>query len=206
MFDVEVDAKYIQGMLNNPDIQPNAAMNRWILGILLFNFNLVHVAGKDHNGPDGLSRQRNAKGDMEEREGEAEEWIDDMLDMGVWVNSWWEQGIQMCEGGTTMGGKCKERDKKGRRRKGRTGEDGKVKGEVGNAGEWQGENGKRRQVEGEERGYDMAKGNDVNERRGKGTKGENGRWERKEEGEWGGRRREERDRRGWEREGGGQDE
>jgi hypothetical protein len=30
---VEVDAQYIKGMLNNPDIQPNAAVNRWIIGI-----------------------------------------------------------------------------------------------------------------------------------------------------------------------------
>lgn len=27
---VEVDAKYIKGMLNEPDLQPNAAINRWI--------------------------------------------------------------------------------------------------------------------------------------------------------------------------------
>ena len=40
---VETDAKYIKGMLNNPDIQPTATINRWIAGILLFNFNLIHV-------------------------------------------------------------------------------------------------------------------------------------------------------------------
>ena len=51
---VEVDAKYIKGMLNNPDIQPNATINRWIAGILLFDFKLVHVPGATH-GPDGLS-------------------------------------------------------------------------------------------------------------------------------------------------------
>jgi hypothetical protein len=28
--EVEVDANYIKGMLNNPDIQPNATINRWI--------------------------------------------------------------------------------------------------------------------------------------------------------------------------------
>jgi hypothetical protein len=53
---VEVDAKYIKGMLNNPDIQPNAAVNRWIAGILLFDFRLRHVPGTKHIGPDGLSR------------------------------------------------------------------------------------------------------------------------------------------------------
>jgi hypothetical protein len=54
---VEVDAKYIKGMINNPDIQPNATINRWIAGILLFRFKLIHVPGIMH-GPDGLSRRR----------------------------------------------------------------------------------------------------------------------------------------------------
>ena len=52
---VEVDAKYIKGMINNPDIQPNATINRWIAGILLFDFKLRHVAAKDHTSADGLS-------------------------------------------------------------------------------------------------------------------------------------------------------
>jgi len=51
---VEVDAKYIKGMLNNPDIQPNAMINHWIACILLFNFKLIHVPGATH-GPDSLS-------------------------------------------------------------------------------------------------------------------------------------------------------
>jgi len=67
-FNLEVDAKYIQGMINNPDIQPNNAMNRWIAAILLFSFKLVHVPAKEHGGPDGLSRRKAADGDIEERE------------------------------------------------------------------------------------------------------------------------------------------
>ncbi|KAI0063722.1 hypothetical protein BV25DRAFT_1767731, partial [Artomyces pyxidatus] len=55
-FIVEVDARYIKGMLANPDIDPAASVNRWILGILLFHFTLVHVPGVMH-GPDGLSRR-----------------------------------------------------------------------------------------------------------------------------------------------------
>jgi len=51
---VKVDAKYIKGMLNNPDIQPNVTINRWIAGILLFDFMLKHVPGASHS-PDGLS-------------------------------------------------------------------------------------------------------------------------------------------------------
>ena len=52
---VEVDAQYIQGMLKEPDIQPNATINRWIQGILLFDFNLKHVPAEKFKGPDALS-------------------------------------------------------------------------------------------------------------------------------------------------------
>ena len=52
---IEVDAKYIKGMLSNPDISPSASMNRWILAILMFHFTLVHIPGSYH-GPDGLSQ------------------------------------------------------------------------------------------------------------------------------------------------------
>ena len=52
---IEVDTKYIKGMLSNPDIAPSASMNRWILSILMFHFTLVHVPGTHHR-PDGLSR------------------------------------------------------------------------------------------------------------------------------------------------------
>ena len=40
---VEVDAKYIKGMLNELELQPNAMINRWIQGILMFDFILVHI-------------------------------------------------------------------------------------------------------------------------------------------------------------------
>jgi hypothetical protein len=53
---VEVDAKYIKGMLANPDIAPSASINQWIMAILTFHFDLVHVPGSRH-GPDGLSRR-----------------------------------------------------------------------------------------------------------------------------------------------------
>jgi len=55
---VEVNAQYIKKMLNKPDLHPNAAMNRWIAAILIFDFELVHVPGTKHKGPDGLSRRR----------------------------------------------------------------------------------------------------------------------------------------------------
>ena len=41
---VEMDTKYVKGMINNPDLQPNATINRWITGILLFHFELRHIS------------------------------------------------------------------------------------------------------------------------------------------------------------------
>ena len=45
---VEMDAQYVRGMLANPDIQPSAAINRWIAAIQLFDFKLVHVPAENH--------------------------------------------------------------------------------------------------------------------------------------------------------------
>jgi hypothetical protein len=52
---VEVNARYIKGMLSNPNIAPSASINRWIISILTFHFTLAHIAGT-HHGPNGLSR------------------------------------------------------------------------------------------------------------------------------------------------------
>lgn len=73
---VEVDASYIKGMLNEPDTQPNASMNRWIQGILMFDFTLVHVPGSKHVGPDALSRRELGEG--EEIVSDDDEWLDDI--------------------------------------------------------------------------------------------------------------------------------
>ena len=59
---VETDAKYLKGMLENPGMGPNATINRWIDHILMFQFELRHVAGKTF-GPDGLSRREGQAGD-----------------------------------------------------------------------------------------------------------------------------------------------
>jgi len=56
---VEVDTKYIKGMINNLNIQPNATINHWISVILLFDFQLCHIPEHAH-GPDGLSQQPSA--------------------------------------------------------------------------------------------------------------------------------------------------
>ena len=72
---VETDAGYIRGMLANPDLQPSAAINRWIMGILTFHFELVHVPGKKH-APDGLSRRPQQPGDRSEPPpDEFEDWL-----------------------------------------------------------------------------------------------------------------------------------
>ena len=52
---VEMDAKYVKGMINNPDSQLNATINWWIMGILLFHFCLEHIPATRHTGPNGLS-------------------------------------------------------------------------------------------------------------------------------------------------------
>jgi len=85
---VEVDASYIRGMLSNPNIQPNAAVNRWIAAILLFDFKLVHVPASKHKGPDGLSRHEPALG--EEEHDDPEDWVDSALSLGIWVVSWFD--------------------------------------------------------------------------------------------------------------------
>jgi hypothetical protein len=74
---VEVDARYIKGMLANPDLSPGASINRWILAILTFHFILTHVPGTRH-GPDGLSRRVRQPGDIEEPEDDFDDWIDDL--------------------------------------------------------------------------------------------------------------------------------
>ena len=59
---VETDAKYIKGMLENPDMMPNATINRWIDEVSLYHFTLRHKAGATF-GPDGLSRRSVQEGD-----------------------------------------------------------------------------------------------------------------------------------------------
>ena len=69
---VEVNAKYIKGMLKNPDIAPSASINRWIVSILRFHFELVHVSSTHHR-PDGLSRRKPQPGNMPEPEDDFED-------------------------------------------------------------------------------------------------------------------------------------
>jgi len=82
-----MDALYIHGMLNNPDLQPNMTINQWIAAILLFNFKLVHVLAEKHHGPDSLSHREPVEGEDEDKD-DPEDWIGCMPTLGLWVVSW----------------------------------------------------------------------------------------------------------------------
>ena len=88
---VEVDARYIKGMLNNPDIAPSASVNSWIVSILTFHFELQHIPSKVH-GPDRLLQrlpQPNDDSNSEESNNEAkefEDWIDNLYSFVHMVN------------------------------------------------------------------------------------------------------------------------
>jgi hypothetical protein len=83
-FTVELDAKYVKGMINNPDLQPNTTINRWIAGILLFSFKLVHVPAEKHAGPDGLSCRPQADSDPPILD-DHEDWLDDFYSFSMTV-------------------------------------------------------------------------------------------------------------------------
>ena len=85
---IEVDARYIRGMLNNPDTAPSASINRWIVSILAFHFELRHVPGKVH-GPDGLSRRPPQPDDISEEEDDPEDfddWVDNLYSFAHLLN------------------------------------------------------------------------------------------------------------------------
>ena len=83
---VEVDARYIKGMLRNPDLHPGASINRWILAILTFHFDLVPVPGTNH-GPDGLSRRVFQPGDEPNPPDDIDDWIDELYGFMHMVNT-----------------------------------------------------------------------------------------------------------------------
>jgi hypothetical protein len=79
---VEMDAKYVKDMINNPDLQPNATINRWIASILLFHFKLVHISADKHARPDGLSHRPPATEDPLD-EDDVEDWLDNVYSFAV---------------------------------------------------------------------------------------------------------------------------
>ena len=75
---VEVDARYIKGILSNPDIAPSASINHWIVSILLFHFTLIHIPGMWHR-PNSLSQCPQQPGDEDddlEYNPEFDDWVD----------------------------------------------------------------------------------------------------------------------------------
>ena len=74
---VEVDASSIKGMLEHPDINASAIINRWIDGILQFDFKLVHVPADKHKGPDALSRRPFTEQDTPNNS-DPEDWLDNI--------------------------------------------------------------------------------------------------------------------------------
>lgn len=86
---VEMDAKFVRDMLNNPDMQPNAAINRWIQNILLFDITLVHVPGSNHLGPDALSRRPFTEGDSDIEDEEENLWFSTKVHLSQKVGLDW---------------------------------------------------------------------------------------------------------------------
>ena len=74
---VEVDASSIKGMLEHPDVQASAVINRWIQAILQFDFTLVHVPAYKHKGPDALSRRPYTDQDYSDCS-DSEQWVDEV--------------------------------------------------------------------------------------------------------------------------------
>ncbi|KAJ1299674.1 hypothetical protein OPQ81_011066 [Rhizoctonia solani] len=70
---VEVDVKYIQGMLNLPELVQNAIVGHWAEEILCYPFKLQHIRVANHAVPDRLSCQRCAPEDTESDESDWEQ-------------------------------------------------------------------------------------------------------------------------------------
>jgi len=79
---VEIYASYIKGMLNNLDIQSGVAMNGWIVGIKPFHFELIHVLGTLHTGPDSLSHQAPSPNDPVVDDN-TDDWLDRTMGFAV---------------------------------------------------------------------------------------------------------------------------
>ena len=76
-FIIEMDAKFIKGMLNSPALHPNDAVNLWVSAILLFDFELVHVPTAKHTGADNLSQHPQA---AEDPDAEEPDELDNLID------------------------------------------------------------------------------------------------------------------------------
>ena len=65
-FVMEIDARTLVHQLNLPALDLlGSVVNRYLTWIRLFNFDIKHVAGKKHGGPDGLSRRKQSEDDSD---------------------------------------------------------------------------------------------------------------------------------------------
>jgi len=75
---MEIDARTLVHQLNLPALDLlGSVVNRWLTWIRLFNFDIKHVAGKKHEGRDGLSRRKPSEDDSDsDNSGELDEYMD----------------------------------------------------------------------------------------------------------------------------------
>ncbi|EJC97704.1 uncharacterized protein FOMMEDRAFT_98371, partial [Fomitiporia mediterranea MF3/22] len=71
---VEMDTVYVKGIINNLDLQLNATINRWIVRILLFNFEFQHILALQFACTNRLSQHLYTEANLEE-EDDFKEWI-----------------------------------------------------------------------------------------------------------------------------------
>src|SRR6266404_2237684 len=75
-------------MLNNPNTTPSASINRWIVSILTFHFELRHIPGKQHR-LDGLSRRPPQPEDITLDKGvdTFDDWVDNLYSFVYMINN-----------------------------------------------------------------------------------------------------------------------
>ena len=72
-FLVEIDAKTLVHQLNQPATDlPGAVVGRWLAYIRMFSFDIQHVPGARHKGPDALSRRPPSEKELHQHEKDGE--------------------------------------------------------------------------------------------------------------------------------------
>ena len=83
---VEVDSRYIKGMLAKPNLHPRASINRWILAILTFHFTLVHIPST-HHGPDRMPHSCPQPDNEANPPNDIDDWIDKLYGFMQVINT-----------------------------------------------------------------------------------------------------------------------
>jgi hypothetical protein len=85
-FGVEIYARTLVYQLNLPaNDLPGAMVTRWIAWIRLFDFDVVHVLGKQQTAADGLSRRKGTEEDVAEAEEENPQEVVQFLDQQLFA-------------------------------------------------------------------------------------------------------------------------